>query len=216
MKNKQVLKQIKALRPGDLVRVDWHDLNTKLSQDASRPREHRLYRGVSIDEAKRLIVSVFSPFQSDLPSSNEYEVFVDSELWWLFSRVQGPSVCLLLRGIFQKIRQSLSNLRQIQLIDDQTGDDPSDAEVWGARKHVRHQGNLGCSSKSHYHMFLSLSIKRLFSRRKLVYYLEQQIKRRMNQHQLDRQHNSQKRYHPTILTHWLVGDIGIKTLGGRL
>jgi hypothetical protein len=25
MKNKQVLQQIKALRPGDLVRVDWHD-----------------------------------------------------------------------------------------------------------------------------------------------------------------------------------------------
>ena len=25
MKNKQVLKQVKALRPGDLVRVDWHD-----------------------------------------------------------------------------------------------------------------------------------------------------------------------------------------------
>jgi hypothetical protein len=25
MKNKQVSQQIKALRPGDLVRVDWHD-----------------------------------------------------------------------------------------------------------------------------------------------------------------------------------------------
>jgi hypothetical protein len=25
MKNKQVLQQVKALRPGDLVRVDWHD-----------------------------------------------------------------------------------------------------------------------------------------------------------------------------------------------